>query len=353
MGKSMYFFARKIHFPTNWAIKPTVYEHFVGGSNLEDCSKNVAELKRYNVKSILDYSAEGGTGESFIKSAYDEIIKSIDYSAITAGVSYAVFKPSAMGYPKILEKFNFNLPTTSDEKIEYDKWVERLDSLAQRASQKGIRLLIDAEHYAYQQCIDDVCDNLMRKYNKERAVVFNTLQMYRHDRMDYLKSLHQTSQQEGFKMGIKFVRGAYMEEERALAGAKGYQDPICVDKQATDDNYNAGLKYCVENINDIEIFNGTHNAYSCQYLTELMAEHGIAKDDERIYSVQLFGMSDNLTYNLAAAGYNAAKYIPYAPVERVMPYLLRRAEENTSIAGQTNRELELLQSELKRRKSLR
>lgn len=353
IGKNLYFFAKSIHFPTNWAIRPTVYEHFVGGATLADCKDTVKDLLAYNVKSILDYSAEGGNGESSIKNSFDETICSIDNAGVMPGVAYAVFKPSAMSYPKLLEKVALKEPLSETETAQYEAFRDRMDKLAARAFEKGVRLLVDAEHYAYQKTIDDVTNELMERYNKERVVVFNTLQMYRHDRMAHLRELHKTAREKGFKMGIKFVRGAYMEEERERAALKGYPDPICKTKQETDDNFDAGIQYCVEHIGDFEVFCGTHNALSCEKLAQQIQQNNLPKNDERIYFSQLFGMSDNLTYNLAHDGFNAAKYIPYAPIESVMPYLLRRAEENTSIAGQTNRELELLETELKRRKEAR
>ncbi len=350
VGKTLYFFAAKIHFPTDWIIRPTVYDHFVGGATLESCLPTVKNLLKFKVKSILDYSAEGASGEKGIKQSFDETIRSIDYAAKTHGVAYAVFKPSAISYPKILEKFNFGKPTTDEDRVQYDKYVERMDALAEYAYKKGIRLLVDAEHYAYQKCIDEVVESLMEKYNKERVVVFNTLQMYRHDRFEYLVHLHQDAKLKGYKVGVKFVRGAYMEEERELAKIKGYEDPICRNKVETDTNYDKGVDYCMQYIDDFEVFCGTHNMLSCQKLVNLFETYNIPKNDERIYFSQLYGMSDNLTYNLAHAGYNAVKYVPYAPIKSVMPYLLRRASENTSIEGQTNRELELIKSELKRRR---
>lgn len=349
-GKHMYNIAKAVHFPTNWAIRPTVYEHFVGGANLNDCTECVKDLLKFKVKSILDYSAEGAAGEDGIKRSFDETIRSIENAGKMAGVAYAVFKPSAMSYPHVLEKVALNQKLSNIEQHQYKQFIERLDAFAKRSYELGVRLLVDAEHYAYQKTIDDVTDMLMEKYNKERVVVFNTLQMYRHDRMEYLRKVHAIAKERGFKVGEKFVRGAYMEHERARAAQKGYIDPICKNKQATDDNFNEGIAYCIEHIDDFEVFCGTHNAESCQKLIELINKFNIAKDDQRIYFSQLYGMSDNLTYNLAEGGYNAVKYIPYAPIGSVMPYLIRRAEENTSIAGQTNRELELLESELKRRK---
>lgn len=350
-GKFLYFFSKKIHFPTKWILKPTIYKHFVGGANLESCIGVVNELLKSNVKSILDYSAEGASGEKRIKNSFEEIINSIDYTGRTTGVAFAVFKPSAMSYTTVLEKVSTNQELSKQEQIQYNQFTERMKVLAQRAEDKGIRLLIDAEHYAYQKCIDDICDRLMIKHNKYRAVVFNTFQMYRHDRMKYITELHEKAKKQGFIIGAKFVRGAYMDEERNRAKEMGYIDPICKCKQDTDNNFNQGVEYALNNISDFEVFSGTHNANSCNLLAELINIHNIPKNDERIYFAQLYGMSDNLTFVLANAGYNAAKYIPYAPIDAVIPYLIRRAEENTAMKGQTGRELELIKRELDRRRN--
>lgn len=349
-GKTMYFFCKRIHFPVNWAIRPTIYKHFVGGESLEDCLGVVKELHKSKIKSILDYSAEGSVGETAIQSSFSEIMNSIDYAGRTTGIAFAVFKPSAMSYPELLEKVSTKEKLTEDEQTKYQQFLKRMDSLAQNAYEKGVRLLVDAEHYAYQQCIDDTVDTLTKKFNKDRAVVFHTLQMYRHDRLVFLEKLLNDAKTNGHIVGAKFVRGAYMEEERALAIEKGYEDPICDDKYSTDENFNEGVKFAIENISHFEVFCGTHNAVSCSRLAELIDHYSIPRNDERIYFSQLYGMSDNLSYILADMGYNVAKYIPYAPIDTIIPYLIRRANENTSMSGQTNRELGMIISEIKRRK---
>lgn len=351
MGKVMSGIALSIHFPIGWAVKPTIYKHFVGGETLEKCSPRVAELLKYNVESTLDYSAEGAEGDFFIQRTFNETLRSIENASHTKGITYAVFKPTAITRFSILEKKSSNTPFIPSEQKEYDEYCERMDKLAAKAHECGVRLLVDAEHYATQQAIDDVTNALMPKYNKERAIVFNTLQMYRHDRYQHLIEEHQKAIDSGYIYGVKFVRGAYMDSERSRAEEMGYPDPICVNKQATDDNFNAGVAYCVEHIETIEMFCGTHNELSNIKLADAIDKKKLARNDKRIFFAQLFGMSDNISFSLAAAGYGVTKYLPYGPMKEVLPYLIRRAQENTMVKGQTLRELTLINAEWKRRKA--
>lgn len=342
-----------IHFPIGWAVKPTIYKHFVGGETLEKCAPCVAELLKYNVLSTLDYSAEGAEGDYYIQRTFNETLRSIENARGNKGIAYAVFKPTAITRFEILEKKSSNRSLTESEQKEYDDYCYRMDKLAAKAHECGVRLLVDAEHYATQQAIDDVTNALMVKYNKERAIVFNTLQMYRHDRYQHLLEEHKKAVDGGYVYGVKFVRGAYMDSERARAKEMGYRDPICVDKQATDDNFDAGIAYCVEHIETIEIFCGTHNELSNMKLAEAIDKKGLVRNDSRIFFAQLFGMSDNISFALAAEGYGVTKYLPYGPMEEVLPYLIRRAQENTMVKGQTLRELTLINKEWERRKIVR
>lgn len=343
--------ALKIHFPIGWAVKPTVYSHFVGGETIESCQPLVKKMADYNMKAILDYSVEGGEDDEVIEVALQETLRTIDNASKDPNIPFGVFKPTAFSPGHILEKCSSGEKLTDQEKAEAQKFEDRIEQLSKRAYDNNVPIMIDAEDYAYQKFIDEVILKMMKKYNKERAIVFNTLQMYRIDRLEFLKDLHQKSIEHGFFIGIKFVRGAYMERERERAKQMGYPDPIQPNKEASDRDYNLALKYSVENIDKISIFNATHNEYSSMYLTELMEQHGIAKDDFRCYFSQLYGMSDHISYNLAQAGYNVAKYTPYGPMKHVLPYLLRRTQENTSVEGQTSRELSLLIKERNRRKS--
>ena len=249
-------------------------------------------------------------------------------------------------YTKIGEK----QPLSDAEQAEWDRVKERFEIICKTAHSKNVALLIDGEESWMQDAADELVEEMMRKYNKEKAIVFNTLQMYRWDRLDYLKALHDRAKADNFYIGMKLVRGAYMEKEHKRAEENGYPTPICKSKQATDDNYNEALDYMMQHIDTMAIFVGTHNEESSYKLLEMQIAKGISKNDQRIWFGQLYGMSDNISYNLAAQGYNVAKYLPFGPVRDVMPYLIRRAEENTSVAGQTSRELNLLNTERKRRK---
>lgn len=349
-GKFLSNIAIAIHFPIGWIVKPTIYQHFVGGETLEGCDNCVAELLSGNVESTLDYSAEGAEGEFFINRTFEETMRSIENAGRTKGIAYAVFKPTAITRVAVLEKVSSKAELNEEDQKEFEAFCSRMDALAAKAHELGVRLLVDAEHYCTQDAVDQVTLDLILKYNKERAIVFNTLQMYRWDRYDYLLEDHKRAKDNGCVYGCKFVRGAYMEEERLRAKKMGYADPICVDKQATDDNFDKGVAYVAENIDTMEMFCGTHNELSNQKLAEKIDSLGLERNDHRIYFAQLLGMSDNISYSLAAAGYRITKYVPYGPVREVLPYLIRRAEENTSVGGQTLRELSMLKSEVKRRK---
>lgn len=344
--------AMYVRMPVGWAVKPTLYRQFVGGETLEESSKNIKSLYESHITSVLDYSAEGGDSVADIENAFEETIRSIEFAAKhPKQISYTVFKPTAMTTDNILRKANFGKPLSSGEQIDYDAFLKRIDILCKTSFDLRVRILIDAEDYCYQNEIDRVALEMMKKYNKQGTTVFNTLQMYRYDRMSYLETIYKQSVNENFYLGIKFVRGAYMEKERARAEEGGYPSPICSTKELTDINFDTALEFTVSHIDRIETFCGTHNEKSNLYLTSLLEKYGVAKNDARIFFAQLYGMSDNITYNLAYEGYNVSKYIPYAPVDKVLPYLIRRAEENTSMAGQTSRELYYINKEIERRRS--
>ena len=343
--------AIKIGFPIGWAVKPTLYKQFVGGETLEDCKKTIDHLQSFNVKSTLDFSAEGKQTPEGIQYTFEETMRSIDFAKGNPALAYAVFKPSTIITDELLAKASEKRePLTEEEEKEFKAYQERFAAFCKRAYDNDVRLIIDAEDYCFQDAIDAQTDEMMRLYNKKRAIIFATLQMYRHDRMPYLQKIYEDAVKNNYIAGIKFVRGAYMEEERARAAAMGYPDPICKDKAATDANYNAGVKYVMDRLDHFELFMGTHNEESNRLLARLIDEKGLAHNDPRIHFAQLLGMSDNISFNLAHEGYNVTKYVPYAKVKDVVPYLVRRAEENTSVAGQTGRELNLLRAERKRRK---
>lgn len=349
-GNKMAKLAIKIGFPVGWAAKPTLYKHFVGGVSIEDCKKAVEKLSEFNVKAILDYSVEGKEDDADIEKALNETLQSVINAGSNPNIPFSVFKPTAFGKSEVLEKASAGMELSPAEAAELDKFKKRIETLCAKAFECNIPILIDAEDSWYQNLFDAVTEAMMEKFNKEKAIVFNTYQMYRWDRLDYLKEAHRKSKEGNYYLGAKFVRGAYMEKERKRAAERGYKDPIQSDKEATDRDYNLALKFCVENIENIVIFNGTHNEYSNAYLALLIEEHKLPKNDQRIWFSQLYGMSDNISFNLANMGYNVAKYLPYGPVNHVLPYLLRRAEENTSVKGQSGRELLLISNEMIRRK---
>ena len=354
MGKWATKVAHALNIPLGWALRPTIYRHFVGGESLQDSKPTLAKLTKRGVQAVMDYSAEGGDDDATIEETFQANMEAVRFAHNNPSLSHAVFKVSGLCKVSTMERANNpDAQLTSNEKAQIDRLREYFMALCQQAYNQGTRILVDAEHYAYQGLIDRLTEEAMVRFNKERAIVFATLQMYRHDRMDYLMGLDEFCQEHGLICGIKFVRGAYMEEERARAAQMGYRDPICATKEATDTNYNTGVKYVLDRIHRMEIFCGTHNERSCILIAEQMQEKGLATNDPRIYISQLYGMGDFLSYNLSDAGYNITKYLPYAPVDKVLPYLIRRAEENTSVAGQTSRELELIRKEVKRRKNKR
>jgi len=341
------------HLPVDWAVKPTIYKHFVGGESLNECAPLVRTLEKYNVKAILDYSVEGIRTEAYIQHSVEEILRTIELAAIDPNIPFAVFKPTALCSEEILEKASTDSLETEAEKEEARMFRYRMEILCRRAFEKHVRIMIDAEDSWYQLYIDDVVNEMMEKYNKETAVVYNTLQMYHLDRLEYLKILYERAVDKNYFLGIKFVRGAYMEKERIRADLKGYTSPIQPDKSATDQSFDDGLRFAISHLDRIHVFNGTHNEESTRMFAILMERYAVAKDDERCFFSQLYGMSDNISFMLAKKRYNVAKYMPYGPVASVLPYLIRRAEENTAIAGQSGRELNLIMQEIERRKKIK
>lgn len=350
MGTLVTNFAIKAHLPVEGLIRATVFDHFCGGVSEDDCLPVVDKMWEKGVHSVLDYSVEGKDDEDPLDNALAMTLKVLDFVKEKQAIPFAVFKPTGYGRFSIFKKVGEKAKLTKEEEAEWARVKDRFDKTCKKAYDLNVSLLVDAEESWMQDAADELVEIMMRKYNTKKAIVYNTLQLYRWDRKDYLKELHEKALEDGFKIGIKAVRGAYMEKERERAERKGYPSPICKDKQATDKNFNTAVDYMARHIDSISIFVGTHNEESCYGMMKLMDELQISKSDERIGFGQLFGMSDHISFNLADAGYNVAKYLPFGPVRDVMPYLIRRAEENTSVAGQTTRELSLLKKERKRRK---
>ena len=343
--------AFSLHLPVKGVIKKTIFKQFCGGENIAECDRTIAQLHKFGVGTILDYSVEGKEEDKDLDLTVEEIIKTIKKAKLNEAIPFSVFKPTGISQFSVLEKANESEnDLTEKEKLSYEKTRERFHKICETAYNEKVPVFIDAEDSWIQDSIDRLCEEMMEKYNREDVIVYTTLQFYRWDRLNYLKSLHQKAKLEGWKIGIKLVRGAYMEKERERAKEKGYKDPIQPNKESTDKDYNLALDYCIENIESISICAGTHNEASSQHLATLIENKGISRDDKRVFFAQLLGMSDHISFNLSNAKFNVAKYVPYGPVKEVLPYLIRRAEENTSVAGQTGRELNLINKEIKRRR---
>lgn len=343
-------FALKANLPIEGLIRSTVFDHFCGGINQIDCISKINEMYNSGVHSVLDYSVEGKEEETQFDLAVQKTLELITFSKNSDAMPIAVFKPSGFGRFKIYNKISENKELTTPETEEWLRIKERFNLVCGFGKSNNIKILIDAEESWIQKAVDDLILEMMNLYNKESVVVYNTLQAYRWDRLNYLKQIHLASKKLNFKLGIKLVRGAYMEKERLRASELGYKSPICETKELTDILFNDTLKFILGNLNQIQPFIGTHNEESTALAVSLMNEYKISKNDNRVWFGQLYGMSDHISYNLAANGYNVAKYVPFGPVKDVMPYLIRRAEENTSVAGQTSRELKLIKLEKNRRK---
>ena len=325
--------------PLLFIVKRTVFQQFCAGSNLEESMETVNKLFSKNVYSYLSYSVEGAQNNESFEKSYQDVIDSIEFASDKKNIPFTVFKPTAISKTD-------NLMRGEIDKIIFD----RFDRICKKASEKNIKILIDAEESWIQDSIDSIVLMMMKKYNKQKTIVFNTVQMYRHDRLEYLKDLHNSSKQNDFEIGIKLVRGAYIEKENIRAKKLNYKSPIYESKKASDDNFNSGVKFIISNLDKFNLFCGTHNEESIYKIINMIDQMGIERSSDKIWFGQLFGMSDHITFNLANENYNVVKYLPYGPIKEVMPYLIRRAEENTSVKGQTSRELTLIKNEISRRR---
>jgi proline dehydrogenase len=343
-------FAIKIGLPIKGLIKATIFKHFCGGETIAECDKTIKNLYEGGVGTILDYSIEGEDDEQVFDNTRDEIIRTIDCASVDTAVPITVFKVTGIARFGLLEKLDEKAELSSAEKDEWQKVQARVLAICEKAYSTGIPVMIDAEESWIQDTIDNLALDMMQRFNSEKVIVYNTYQLYRHDKLASLKCDHDFAVKNGFIFGAKLVRGAYMEKERKRAEEKGYASPIQPDKQAADKDYDASLEYCTGHIEQIAFIAGTHNEESCRLLAELLDKRKINHNNPHVYFSQLLGMSDNLSFNLANAQYNVAKYVPYGPIKAVLPYLFRRAQENTAIAGQMSRELSLIAKEVKRRK---
>lgn len=349
LGKLALEVSLKLRLPILFIVKGTVFEQFCSGETLDESFDTVKKLNNKNVKSYLHYSVEGLENEDSYDLSLNEVLSSIEFVAEKPILDFTVFKPTAIASTQILKKVSSNESLDEKEKILFDKSLNRFDKICLLAHKKDVKVLVDAEESWIQDAIDEIVLSMMIKYNKKKAIVFNTSQMYRHDRLNYLKNLHINSLKNNFFIGIKLVRGAYIEKENKRAKRNNYLSPICSSKELTDQNFNDGASFILSNLDKFSLFSGTHNEESIYKIINVMENNNINRNDPSIWFGQLYGMSDNITFNLASEGFNVIKYLPYGPIKEVIPYLIRRADENTSVKGQTSRELDLIRTELKRR----
>lgn len=335
---------------TQSIIKKTIFAQFCGGTSLQETQRTINKLYEYKTLTILDFGAEAKESESDLNRTMSETVKAIDFGATNLSVPVVSAKITGMARFALLEKIQRGEELISSEKQEWERALKRIDVVCHHAMDKKVGVFFDAEESWIQNTIDSVVDSMMEKYNKSRVAIYNTFQMYRHDRLNFLMRSHERAKEKGYLLGAKLVRGAYMEKERARAEEKGYESPIQKNKQATDADYNSALQYCIENYETISSCNATHNEFSSYFQAELIDQLGIDKLHPHINFCQLYGMSDHITFNLAKGGFNAAKYVPYGTVKDVIPYLIRRAQENSSVSGEMGRELNLIQREVARRK---
>ncbi|HKL40828.1 MAG TPA: proline dehydrogenase family protein [Cryomorphaceae bacterium] len=350
LGKHASTLALKLNLPIKGIIKKTIFNQFCGGETIEECASTTKILDAYNIGTILDYSVEGKENEAEFESGFQEILRTVETADNNPHIPFCVFKVSGLCRNTLLEKISAGKDLTEAESAAFQRLKQRVDAISKRAEAANTPIFFDAEESWLQDAIDNLAMEMMDKYNRDRAIVYNTLQMYRHDRMAHLVLAQAKAEENGFFYGVKLVRGAYMEKERVRAEEKGYNSPIQPDKAATDRDYDAAILFCLSHLNNVYFCAGTHNENSSLLLAAEMDRLEIDRNDERIFFAQLYGMSDHISFNLSKASFNVAKYVPYGPVKDVMPYLIRRAEENTSVQGQTGRELNLITKEIKRRK---
>lgn len=353
MGIELLNFTVKNNFPfVEEIVRKTLFQQFVGGETREKSMEVVNKLFKNHIGSIFDYSIEGKEDEATFDHTCEEIKQNIKFAEGNPAIPFVVFKPTGFGRLDLYAEVQAGKELTFSEKEEWARVVKRYDEVCQLAYEKNVVVMVDAEETWIQTAVDELVNEMKSKYNKEKAIVWNTIQMYRVGRLEYLAEDLKKAKEKGYYLGYKFVRGAYMEKERARAMKMNYPDPIQPNKSASDDNYNAGIDFVMKNLDKVSAFFGTHNEKSTELIMDRMKALNLPNDDKKIYFGQLYGMSDNITYYLGNENYNATKYLPYGPVKDVVPYLTRRAQENTSVAGQTGRELGLIEKELQRRKSI-
>ncbi len=349
LARNFVTYALKARLPIEGIIKKTAFDHFCGGESIEESQATIQALARYHVGAILDYSVEGEKSEQGFELTMEEILRTLEKARQSPEIPFCVFKVTGLAATEVLQKINNKDALSPEEDASFDRARARVTKICERAHAYDVPILIDAEDTWIQDPIDQLADEMMARFNREKAIVYNTYQMYRTSSMDNLIHDYYDAMNGNYFLGAKLVRGAYMEKERARAEELDYPSPIHPNKEATDKAFNDALVFCVDHIARVNVMCGSHNEFSNALLAKMMAEKDLAPADKRVWFAQLYGMSDNISFNLAKAGYNVVKYVPYGPVRSVMPYLLRRAQENTSVAGQSSRELKLIRTELHRR----
>jgi len=339
--------------PINPIIRATVYKHFCGGTTITNSQDTIDKLWKSHIGTILDFSAEGKENEEDFNRAMNETIASIKKAKTESSIPFSVFKPTGLARFALLEKISSKLKLTKEEEIEKNTFEGRIENICRIASENKVPLFIDAEESWIQNEIDDIAIAMMQKFNKKEAWIFNTLQLYRNDRVAHLEMLLKLAKEKNFFVGLKLVRGAYHEQEIERAKEKGYDCPVHTAKENTDIDYNKALTLCIENIDFVSVCAGTHNEDSSVLLIELLEKHSISKDDKRVYFSQLLGMSDHISYNAAKAGFNVVKYVPYGPVKDVLPYLIRRAEEKPQLLDKWGVSSQILLRKRKGEKQIR
>jgi len=339
-----------LHLPIKGFIKATIFKQFVGGETITECDHTVEALGKFHIGTILDFSVEGKETEKDFDHCAGEIQATLEKAKGNKNIPFCVFKTTGLARFSLLEKISGGTELSFSEKAEFSLVQKRIHKICEKAAENRVPLFMDAEESWIQLAMDNIANEMMSLFNKEIPIVYNTFQLYRKDRLAYLKKSFEKAQKGNYVLGAKLVRGAYMEKERLRAMNLNYQCPIQNSKQETDGDYDAALEYCIDHIDRIAVCAGTHNENSSRYLVDLMKRKNISPSHPHVHFSQLLGMSDHLSYNLANAGYNVSKYVPYGPVKEVLPYLIRRAQENTSVKGQTGRELSLLIKEQSRRK---
>ena len=357
----------KVGLPVKGVIRKTIFNHFVGGETMEASVPAIEKMSKYHVQVILDYGVEGKEGEANYDHARDEFIRVINFAATQPNVPFMSVKVTGIARFGLLERIDALMQTaqsdslikkyndalgqlTQEEAAEWQRVYERFKKICEAANQANVGFLVDAEETWIQDPVDALTMLMMNEYNKEKLVIYNTLQLYRHDRLSFLHQCYEAAKERNFLLAVKLVRGAYMEKERKRAEEKKYPSPIQPNKEATDKDYNEAVRFCIDHLEQIGVIVASHNEYSNLLTTQLLDEKNLPHNHPHVHFSQLYGMSDNITYNLAEAGFSVSKYLPFGPIKDVIPYLMRRAEENTSVGGQTSRELSLIEKELRRRR---